>query len=85
MFHISIPRFVLFFGIFFFTVGGINAQVINPRVNGLNIGAKYPAIVKKLGRSISDKCGGDAPCGETMRTLRYDGLVLRLEIGGTNR
>ena len=71
-------------GIILSAVYGFNAQVINPRIKGLSIGSKYKDIVKNLGRPISDKLGGNVPCGgDTMRTLFYKGLVLRLEVGGT--
>jgi len=84
LFNIGL-KIVTLSGILLFSVCVIRSQVINPRVNGLDIGAKYPAIVRKLGRPISDKRDGEVPCGGAMRTLRYNGLVLRLEIGGTNR
>lgn len=65
------------------TASEVNAQVkIHPRLNGLDIGAKYLTIVKRLGKPLSDIRGGEVPCGAAMRTLRYRGLVLRLETGG---
>ena len=76
------PKLACFLGVVFSAVCGLNAQNINPRIDGLGIGSEYTAIVKKLGKPHSDKRGGEVPCGDTMRTLYYRGLVLRLEVGG---
>jgi hypothetical protein len=84
MLHKYFSNLTFLFGIFLFTVSGSNAQVINPRINSLDIGAKYRAIVKKFGRPISDRRGGEVPCGGAMRSLRYNGLILSLEVGDAN-
>jgi hypothetical protein len=75
---------VLLFGMVLFAATPLTAQVTHPQVSGLDIGAKYSDIVRKLGRPISDRQGGKVPCGGAMRTLRYNGLVLRLETGDTD-
>lgn len=59
-------------------------QNIDLRVNGIGNGDKYPAIVKALGRPASSVRRGEVPCGDAMQTLRYNGLLLRLEVGGPN-
>jgi hypothetical protein len=64
--------------------GSVNSQHVNLRLNGLDIGIKYDSIAKKLGKPISDRRLGNVPCGDAMRTLRYDGLQLNLEAGGDN-
>lgn len=64
----------------FFSVS-TSSQSIDLDVNGIKITAKYKAIVRKLGRPISDRTGGSVPCGDRMRTLKYDGLTLILESG----
>lgn len=77
-----VRKFVFLFGSFLFTANLLTGQIISPRINGLDMGAKYPDIVRKLGRPLSDRRGGKVPCGGAMRTLYYNGLVLRLETGG---
>lgn len=65
-----------------FSVSSSYAQTIDLDVNGIRIQASYDSIIKKLGKPISDKRKGEVPCGESMRTLNYDGLILMLEVGG---
>lgn len=76
----------LFLALTIFAIGSasVSAQHIDLRLNGLKIGAKYGSIVKKLGKPVSDRRWGNVPCGDDMRTLRYDGLEIRLESGGDN-
>jgi len=75
-------RLAFLLGIFFVGVCNLDAQVINPQIKDLSIGSKYNHIVKKLGKPLSDTRSGVVPCGGTMRTLFYGGLILRLEVGG---
>ena len=75
---------ILLSALFLSLVFVAKAQTIDLRVNGIGIGDKYPAIVKALGRPASSVRRGEVPCGDAMQTLRYNGLLLRLEVGGPN-
>lgn len=57
------------------------AQIIKLNVNGVQITASKSEVLRRLGKPVSSRVGGIVPCsdGSTRRTIRYPGLVLRLE------
>lgn len=82
--HIFLLKIAVLLGMLSSAFCSADAQIINPRIEGLEIGSKYSTIVKKLGMPLSSRRGGEVPCGGEMRTLSYRGLVLRLEVGGND-
>lgn len=57
------------------------SQTIDLDVNGISITSSYETVIEKLGKPRSEKKGGIVPCqeGRTLVTLRYPGLVLKLD------
>lgn len=77
------PTLTIFLvGLFALFSGGASSQTIDLDIKGLKVTATYKAIVAKLGKPITDVKGGTVPCGDRMRTLKYPGMILRLESGG---
>jgi hypothetical protein len=63
-----------------------SAQTIELKVNGIEIGAYYSTVLKKLGKPLSKKKGGSFPCDDDrMMTMRYAGLILKLIPDNNNR
>jgi hypothetical protein len=58
----------------------IFAQTLDLKVKGIGVGTSYSTVLKKLGKPLSSKKHGSFPCdnGNSMLTLRYSGLVIKL-------
>lgn len=81
---LSLTRFLMIVTVTFGLSSALTAQtVFRADVNGLGVGSGYKQIIRKLGKPNSDIRRGEVPCGNSLRTLRYNGLILYLEVGGT--
>jgi hypothetical protein len=63
----------------------VSAGVIDLQVKGVNIGASYSTVLRQLGKPLQSKKGGSFPCGDKLLTLRYSGLVIKLDGNGTKQ
>ncbi len=61
------------------------AETIDLKVKGVTVGASYKTVLRRLGKPLSGKKGGTNPCGNTKLTLRYSGLVIKLDDDGSGR
>jgi hypothetical protein len=56
----------------------ISGQTNSFKIKGVEVGTWYSTAIRKLGKPISDKTGGNYPCDDgKMKTVRYNGLVLK--------
>ncbi|MBX7172769.1 MAG: hypothetical protein K1X72_17495 [Pyrinomonadaceae bacterium] len=57
----------------------LSQQTYEPKVNGIGVGTTYSTILKKLGKPLLVKKGGEYPCDSGRITIiRYSGLRLNL-------
>lgn len=57
----------------------IGAQTIEFKIKDVGIGTPYKNVLRQLGKPLSDKKGGENPCGGAKRILRYSGLKITLD------
>jgi len=71
--------FSILFVAFALSITASAQETIDLQVNGVGVYTSYSTVVQKLGKPLSEKKGGEFPCGndETL-TLRYKGLIVRL-------
>ncbi len=51
----------------------------NLKIKGVGLSTSYSDVLRQIGKPLKSKKGGEFPCGNTLLTLRYSGLVLELE------
>jgi hypothetical protein len=73
-------RFLFFVSLILFMLPTIaSAQTIKLEIKGVDIGASYQTVLRQIGKPLSSRKGGTNPCGGTKLTLRYSGLVIKLD------
>ena len=55
------------------------------RINGIGLGTPRSTVVRQLGKPLQSKRTGSFPCGDLEMTLRYSGLIIKLERDSESR
>jgi hypothetical protein len=49
------------------------------RINGIGLGTSHSTVLRQLGKPLQSRKTGVFPCGDLEKTLRYSGLIIKLE------
>ena len=55
------------------------------KINGIGLGTPRSTVISQLGRPLQSKRTGIFPCGDLEMTLRYSGLIIKLERDAKSR
>lgn len=59
-------------------------NTVRNEVNGIGIGSTYKELTKQFGKAVSEKKGGENPCGSRKTVLQYKGIAFTMDDDGEN-